>query len=126
MRLGLEEIVAMHLLALEQSGGADGIRDVAPLESAVAAQTQIVFGTEVYPTVFDKAAAMCRLIIAGHPFLDGNKRTGMLVALTFLKINHVTFRFKAGELEDFAVKIATDHLDVPVIAEWLQAHSTRA
>jgi prophage maintenance system killer protein len=45
----------------------------------------------------------------------------MLAGLTFLEINGVNFRAKRGEIEDFAVKIATDHLDAPVIAAWLKS-----
>ena len=50
-----------------------------------------------------------------------NKRTGMLVGLTFLSLNGLEFKAKPGELEDFAVKVATEKLDVPTIAMWLES-----
>lgn len=66
---------------------------------------------------------MCRGIIADHPFVDGNKRTGMLVALTFIEINSYKTFIKNGELEDFAVQIAVEKCGIPEIAKWLRAHS---
>jgi len=121
--IGLEQLLALHVLAIEQFGGSDGLRDLGRLEAALATQRQEVFGEELYQGVFEKAGAMCRGIIGDHPFADGNKRTAMLCALTFLEINGHEFTARPGELEDFAVQVAVEHLDVPVIAAWLRAHS---
>lgn len=121
----VEQIVQLHVLAIDRTGGSQGLRDLGRLESAVACQTQEVFGDELYETLFDKAAAMCRGIIADHPFVDGNKRTGMLTAITFLQINGYTFAAKKGELEDFAVKVAVEDLAVTEIANWLKTHSKK-
>ncbi len=123
--LTLEQLLQLHVLVIRQSGGADGLRDLGRLESVIAAQTQEVFGEELYRGVFEKAAALCRGIIADHPFTDGNKRTGMLVALTFVEINQYKLSIKPGELEDFAVQVAVEHLDIPIIAAWLKAHSKK-
>ena len=123
--LTLEQLLELHVLAIAQSGGSDGLRDLGRLESAIAAQSQEVFGEELYQGVFEKAAALMRGIIADHAFVDGNKRTGSLAALTLLKINGNDPFIKPGELEDFAVKVAVEHLDIPVIAAWLKAHSKK-
>lgn len=66
--------------------------------------------------------ALIRAIIADHPFVDGNKRTAMLTGITFLEINGLSFVVKTGEIEDFAVNIATDRLDIPIISAWLDKH----
>lgn len=124
MYLNFEQLLAIHVLAIQETGGANGIRDIGPLESAIAAQEQAVFGEELYPTIFEKAAALALRIIAGHPFVDGNKRTAMLAALTLLQQNKVVFRFATGELEDFAVRIAVEHLEIGTIAAWLEQHTT--
>ena len=121
--ISLEQIVALHKLAIEQFGGSDGLRDLGRLEAALASQRQEVFGEELYQGVFEKAAALCRGIVGDHPFADGNKRTAMLVATTFVEINGHRFVAQKGELEDFAVQIAVEHLDVSIIAAWLRAHS---
>ena len=64
-----------------------------------------------------------RGIIGDHPFADGNKRTAMLAGLTLLEVNGYNFTAQRGELENFAVRIATDHLDIDAIADWLERHS---
>ncbi len=121
--LTLEQILQLHALVLVKDGGADGVRDVGRLEAVVSAQHQVVFGEELYATVFAKAAALMRGIIGDHPFTDGNKRTAMLAGLTLLEVNGYNFTAQRGELEDFAVRVATDHLDIDAIADWLKRHS---
>ena len=120
--LTVEVLLELHGIVISETGGSDGLRDLGRLESAVAAQTQSVFGQDTYSTLFEKSAAMIRGIIGDHPFVDGNKRTAMLSGLTFLDINGIKFTAIVGELEDFAVQVATDHLDVETIAQWLEEH----
>ena len=124
--ISLEQLLQLHVLAIEQFGGSGGLRDLGRLEAALATQRQAVFGEELYRGVYEKAAALCRGIIGDHPFADGNKRTAMLTAVTFIEINGVQFVAKKGELEDFAVQVAVEHLDVPTVAAWLRAHSKAA
>lgn len=121
--INVEQLLQLHVLAIQLFGGSDGLRDMGRLDAALATQTQEIFGEESYPDFYAKAAALARGIIGDHPFADGNKRTGMLAAITFLEINDVKFLAEPGELEDFAVKIATDRLDVPAIAAWLRNHT---
>jgi len=120
--LSLEQLLEIHALVLDASGGSTGLRDLGRLESAIGTQTQNVFGEELYPTIYDKAAGLIRAIIADHPFVDGNKRTAMLTGLTFLEINNLSFVAQEGEIEDFAVLIATSNLDIPAISKWLSSH----
>jgi death-on-curing protein len=120
--LSLEQLLQIHVYVVESTGGSQGLRDIGRLESAIATQTQSVFDEELYPSLVHKTAALIRGIIADHPFVDGNKRTAMLAGLTLLKINAAEFKSDPGEIEDFAVKIATEKLDVPAIALWLQGH----
>lgn len=120
--LTLEQLLEIHALVIDTTGGSGGLRDLGRLEAAIASQHQSVFGEELYQGVVNKSAAIMRGIVADHPFIDGNKRTAMLSALTLLALNKVEFHTKKGEIEDFAVKIATDHLDIPIIARWLEGH----
>jgi len=119
----LGQLLQVHVLVASATGGSMGLRDLGRLEAAIATQTQTVFGEELYPSIFDKAAAMVRTIIADHPFIDGNKRTGMLTGLVLLEINSQQFIAKPSEVEDFAVSIAIDKLDIPAIASWLREHT---
>ena len=120
--LTLEQLLEIHALLIAATDGSTGLRDLGRLEAAIATQTQNVFGEELYSKIVDKAAAMIRGIIGDHPFVDGNKRTAMLTGLTFLAVNGITFAAKLGEIEDFAVEIATMQIDVPQISSWLQEH----
>ena len=120
--LTLEQLLVLHALVTETTGGSSGLRDLGRLEAAIAVQTQNVFGEELYLSLFDKAAAVVRGIIADHPFVDGNKRTAMLAGLTLLSLNGIKFTYKAGEIEDFAVAIATQRFDVPPISDWLEVN----
>lgn len=120
--LSLEQLLEIHSLVVEATGGSAGLRDLGRLEAAIATQTQNVFGEELYPGSVDKAAAVIRSIIADHPFVNGNKRTAMLAGLTFLEINGVRFAAKPGEIENFAVKVAVDKLDILAIVSWLSEH----
>ena len=119
----LEDLLQFHALSIQLYGGGEGLRDIGRLEAAIATQEQVVFGSELYPSPHEKAAAMMRGIIADHPFSDGNKRTGILTALIFLELNGFEFVAEKGEIEDFAVQTATDHPDIPAIAAWLKSHS---
>jgi death-on-curing protein len=121
--LGLEQLIALNMAAINKGGGSSGVRSVARLESVVASQTQAVFGEDLHKTIFDKAAAIIRGIVQDHPFVDGNKRTAMLAGLSMLDINGVNISLDAGEVENFAVKIAVENLSVEEIASWLKSHS---
>lgn len=123
--LTLEQLLELHALVIGETGGSDGLRDLGRLESVIATQTQNVFGEELYTTLFEKGAAIIRGIIADHPFIDGNKRTAMLTGLTFLELNELSFVAEIGELEDFAVSVTTDRLEVAEIAAWLKSHSQK-
>jgi len=119
-----EQILLAHFQLIERYGGSHGVRNLERLKSVVQAVRQEVFGEEQYPDLFQKAAVYVRNIIADHPFADGNKRTGITIGVMFLQMNSQKFLAEKGELEDFAVKVATDHLPIDEIAEWLEKHST--
>lgn len=122
--LTLEQLLQFHVLVIDVTGGSAGLRDLGRLESAIATQTQNVFGEEHYPSISDKAAALIRGIIADRAFVDANKRTGMLAGITLLNTNELEFKAMPGEIEKMAVDIATKHLDVPGISAWLNARTT--
>ncbi len=124
--LKLDDLELIHMQIVDASGGSQGVRDRARLGSALAAMQQEVFGQELYPSIFEKAGVLLRGIIADHAFVDGNKRTGIMSALIFLNLNgYDTSELSDKELEDFAVQVAVEHLEVPVIAAWLKAHSRK-
>jgi death-on-curing protein len=124
--LTLEDILRLHFQVIEDYGGSHGVRDQQRIKSVVLAPQQAVFGEEQYPDLYEKAAVYMRNIIADHAFSDGNKRSGTTVAAVFLDLNGVELTALPKELEDFAVQVAVEHLDVPTIAAWLRAHSKKS
>ena len=112
-------------MLVDQYGGAHGIRDNNLLLSVEQLPKQTAFGAQLYPTPYLKAAVYARNIITSHPFLDGNKRTGITCATVFLENNGYTFIAKEGELQDYAVEIANTKPSLEEIAKWLKKHSKR-
>lgn len=123
--LQIEHLLKMHSFVIDETGGLHGIRDRGRLESVIARPAQVVFGRELYNTVFAKAAVYAHDIIFDHPFLDGNKRTGMTAAFVFLEDNGYGATAKAGEIETFALDVVTKKFDIPTIAVWLKKHTKK-
>lgn len=121
----LEELLLLHFKVIDDYGGSHGVRDESRLQSVLAAPAQEAFGEPLYATDFEKAAVYLRNIIADHPFVDGNKRTAVTAAVIFLTRTGNALQATPKELEDFAVRVAVEHLDIPIIAAWLKAHSTK-
>lgn len=123
--LTLDEIMQLHFRIVEDFGGSHGVRDEGRLQSVVAAPAQSIFGADQYETLCQKAAVYARNIIGDHPFVDGNKRSGITVSSIFLMRNGMRLTATPKELEDFAVQVAVEHLDIEAIAAWLENHSRR-
>lgn len=118
--LTLDDVLDLHRLQLERYGGAAGLRDQPLLESAVA-QPQAGFGEEyVHWDIFEMAAAYLFHIVSNHPFVDGNKRTGLLAALVFLDINGIELDHGTQELYDLTMAVAEARIGKPEISEELR------
>jgi death-on-curing protein len=107
--LSAEHVLALHQFALEQHGGQDGLRDEGAFESAVI-QPQNIWAY-AQGDLFDVAAAYAFHLAQSQAFLDGNKRTGMAAALTFLRLNGVTIHRHTDELYRAMIEIADRRLD---------------
>jgi death-on-curing protein len=118
--LTLEDVLELHQLQLERYGGAAGLRDQRLLDSAVA-QPQAAFGGEyVHRDLFEMAAAYLFHIVSNHPFVDGNKRAGLLAALVFLDLNGIEIDRGTPDLYDLTMAVAEGRLEKPAIAEELR------
>lgn len=96
--LTVEEVIAIHDHAIREFGGSPELASVARLESAVATLQQTMFGQDLYPDLFSKAAILIYLLIKNHPFVDGNKRTGLLALFEFLERNGYAIAVPGAEL----------------------------
>ena len=103
--------------------GIVGVQHRTGLEAALARPLQVGFGTELYPTVPDKIAALVHSIITTHVFVDANKRTAMALGLALAEANgQLIHAIGDQEIEDVAVGIATHVFDVSDITEWFKSH----
>ncbi|MEQ8688674.1 MAG: Fic family protein [Imperialibacter sp.] len=76
-----QEVLGIHSILIERFGGSNGVRDIGLLQSALGRPYQTFDGGELYPTAIDKAAAvLVESIVKNHLFIDGNKRTGYVLA----------------------------------------------
>ena len=119
------QILLLHAMVVDETGGLHGVRDLHAILSLVALPRQRVFGRELYPTIWRKAAVYTRGIIAGHPFIDGNKRTGVVAIAVYLQYNGYTVTVRSGETEKFALAVAKKKLSLPQIARWWKQHCQR-
>ena len=99
------------------------MRDLGLLESAVARPQATFDRQELYPDIFEKAAALMESLINNHPFMDGNKRTGITWAVLFLQQNGVLFSAKNADLEKFTLRVASSKAGRSEITKWLKKHS---
>ena len=122
IRLTEQQVLSIHEMMIKATGGLGGVRDMSLLQSAMNAPFQAFGGKEVYPSLLSKASAMCRSVISNHPFVDGNKRTGIHVMLIFLEVNGVQPDYTKEELVDLGFGIAAGNFDVNDILNWLSEH----
>jgi len=118
--LTLGEVVALHRTILERSGGARGVRDLAALESALAQPKATFDRDELYPTLVEKAAALCLGIVLGHPFVDGNKRVAHAAMETFLVLNGAEIEAGVDEQEQTMLDLAAGKLLREAFTGWLR------
>ena len=101
----------IHAEAIARFGGSDGVRDMALLESAVAAPQAGYGGQSVYANVAEIAAANLFYLCRNHPFIDGNKRAALGACLVFLRLNGIEPRPDAAEWEELTLAVAASVLD---------------
>ena len=117
------DCLAIHEMMLAQHGGLAGVRDEGLLDSALARpQNLLAHGA---PTVPEMAASYATGIILNHPFLDGNKRTGFMVAATFLELNGLFFTASEESVVEKTLALAAGKLKEAGYASWLKKNCQR-
>lgn len=118
--LTVDMVLALHERQLARYGGSAGLRDRDLLESAVA-QPQASFGGDfLHDGLFAMAAAYLFHIVSNHPFVDGNKRTGLLAAQVFLHRNGVALLHSPAAFYDVTIGVAQGRLDKASVAAELE------
>lgn len=123
--ISIGHIKALHQMVIDETGGEGGIRDEGLLSSAVSAAFASFDGRYFYPTIEDKAARLGYGIIQNHPFIDGNKRIGLLVMLTFLELNNIYLSYTDNELVDVGHTLASkSDAGHRYLHDWINSHKT--
>jgi len=118
-----EQVLFIHARLIAEIGGEHRVRDLGLLQSAVARPQAVFGGKELYPDIYHKAAALLESLINNHPFVDGNKRTGITATALFLHINGYRFSISNEEMVTFVLSVASGNESVDTIAAWLGQHS---
>jgi death on curing protein len=101
----------IHSEAIAKFGGTDGVRDMALLESAVAAPQASCGGQSIYTDLAEITAAYLFYLCRNHPFIDGNKRTALGACIVFLRLNGIAPKPDAPEWEELTLAVAASVLD---------------
>jgi death-on-curing protein len=119
--LTVADALHVHRSQIDTFGGEHGVRDMGLLESAMAQPRATYGGAFLHPQPFGMAAAYLYHIVRNHPFLDGNKRTGAVLALVFLDWNGVTLRADNDGLAGITLRVAEGRAGKEEIAEFFQS-----
>ena len=119
--LTLHEVLALHDMLIEQSGGGAGLRDLGGLESAIAQPEMTFGGQDLYPTIETKATAICFSLVMNHPFIDGNKRIGHAAMETFLVLNGYELTAPVDEAEATILRLAAGEIQRDELRLWISS-----
>ena len=109
--LDKEQIKRLHKKMLDATGGLNGLRDEAMLDSALSVAFQTFDGVELYPSTAAKIARITYGLVCNHPFIDGNKRIGTYAMLMLLKLNHLEADFTDDNLIYIGLELASGKMD---------------
>ncbi len=118
-----DDVFDLHDDALTAFGGESGVIDDGAIESALARPKASFGGTERFPDVPSKAAALLHGLVTAHAFVDGNKRTAAVVALTFVERNGHVLDTTGEQIETITRSTATGERDVDDLTDWFREHS---
>ena len=122
IRFSKEKVLLLHQLMTEATGGDVGVRDEALLESAIENVYSTFDGVELYPSKEEKAARLAFSLISNHAFVDGNKRIGIYIMLSFLEVNGVKIEVSNEEIIELGLSVASGSVDYNGILRWIYEH----
>jgi death-on-curing protein len=121
IKLTQEKVLALHTFMIEQTGGADGLRDFGLLDSALESAYATFGGEELFKTTQEKAARIGVGLVSNHAFVDGNKRIGMFILLIFLKINGVVLHTTDEKIVEVGLRLAEGKMGYEELLQWINA-----
>ncbi len=122
IKFSKEKVLLLHQLISEETGGDVGVRDVGLLESALQNVFATFDGEELYKTKEEKGARLGYSLISNHAFIDGNKRIGVYVMLTFLETNGIEISCTNEDVVEIGLGVASGKFSYEQLLEWVREH----
>ncbi len=122
IKFSKEKVLLLHQLIAEETGGDVGIRDTGLLESAFENVYATFDGEELYKTKEEKGARLGYSLISNHAFVDGNKRIGVYVMLTFLETNGIEISCTNDEVVKIGLGVASGKISYEQLLKWVKEH----
>lgn len=122
IKFSKEKILLLHQVMAEATGGDIGVRDEALLESAIENIYATFDGIELYPSKEEKAARLGFSLISNHAFVDGNKRIGMYIMISFLELNGIKIDATNDDVVKLGLFVADGCSSYEDILKWIMDH----
>ena len=122
IRFSSEKVKLLHQLMAEATGGSVGVRDEGLLDSAIEGAFATFDGVELYPSKEEKAAKLGYSLISNHAFVDGNKRIGVYVMLSFLELNGIHIEAADEDVVSLGLGVADGSMEQKDILDWIHKH----
>ena len=122
IRFSSEKVKLLHQLRAEATGGSVGVRDEGLLDSAIEGAFATFDGVELYPSKEEKAAKLGYSLISNHAFVDGNKRIGVYVMLSFLELNGIHIEAADEDVVSLGLGVADGSMEQKDILDWIHKH----
>ncbi len=122
IKFSKDKILLLHRLVSEQTGGDIGVRDESLIESAISSAFQTFDGEELFKTIEEKAAKLGYALISNHAFVDGNKRIGMFVMITFMEVNGIKIFSTDSEVAELGLSVAGGQKCYEDVLNWIKDH----
>ncbi len=119
-KISKEKVLLLHQYIASETVGSIGLRDEGLLESALEGAYATFDGRELYPTKEEKAARIGASLVANHAFLDGNKRIGMYVMLTFLEVNGIRIECSDQDIVKAGLSLAEGEMKYEGLLAWIR------
>lgn len=122
IKFSKEKVLLLHQVMAESTGGDVGVRDEALLESAIENIYATFDGIELYPSKEEKAARLGYSLISNHAFVDGNKRIGIYIMLSFLELNGIKIEATNDEVVNLGLSVADGTANNDGVLNWINKH----
>ena len=121
IKFNQNKVLLLHQLIIQETGGSAGVRDFALLNSALESAYATFDGKDLYPTKEEKAAKIGYSLISNHSFVDGNKRIGMYVMISFLEVNGLHVSASNDDVINVGLGVASGKISYEQLFKWVKS-----